>query len=64
MVADDCGILWFIAPEQLKFIQNTRWLIDVNLAILYLLTNPLCIYWTPFTFEGIVSITVFLTFDD
>ena len=39
MVADDYGILWIIASEQLKFTWKLGWFIDVNLAIVYLPTT-------------------------
>ena len=41
MVADDYGILWIIAPEQLKFTWNTgmvNWC-EYIAAIIYLPTN-------------------------
>ena len=39
IVADDYGILWTIALEKLQLLEKQEWLIDVNLAIIYLLTN-------------------------
>ena len=39
MVADNYGILWIIAPGQFKINWKLEWLIDVNLAIVYLPSN-------------------------